>query len=220
MSKPPPELIEQLKKNYRTRWSQEAPDIPYGFCQCGCGQRTNLRRDSELKNGIPAGQPWRYLPYHYGYEPQSDVEYIEEARGYETSCWIWQLATKRNGYGATSRNGKAVYAHREYYRRHKGALTPGKELDHLCRVRLCVNPDHLEEVTRTVNVRRGHGVKLCEEDVANIRALWSTGEFTQLELGAMFHVHPSNISRVVRHERWKEDENEEILDKTAREATV
>ena len=46
-------------------------------------------------------------------------------------------------------------AHRVSYALLKGTLVDGLDLDHLCRVRPCVNPDHLEQVTRQVNVRRG-----------------------------------------------------------------
>lgn len=48
-------------------------------------------------------------------------------------------------------------AHREAYKAFKGEIPDGLELDHLCRVRNCVNPDHLEPVTRLENARRGIG---------------------------------------------------------------
>jgi len=77
----------------------------------------------------------------------------------------WRQALQ--GYGVMTVNGKAVGAHLVYYRRHKGAVPKGLQLDHLCNTRLCVNPDHLEPVTFAENIRRArertpwnsHGLK-------------------------------------------------------------
>ncbi len=76
----------------------------------------------------------------------------------KTRCWIWQLGKSMLGYGYYHNNGKTVFAHRFAYRLFKGKLTPGLTLDHLCRNRLCVNPNHLEEVTTQTNILRGEGI--------------------------------------------------------------
>lgn len=72
-----------------------------------------------------------------------------------SGCWIWTGATNQYGYGRFLINRRATLAHRFSYAAFKGPLLEGFELDHLCRVRCCVNPDHLEQVTHDVNVRRG-----------------------------------------------------------------
>jgi hypothetical protein len=72
-------------------------------------------------------------------------------------CWIWTAATNGVGYGVLGRGGRGaglVYAHRFSYQIHRGAIPDGLELDHLCRNRGCVNPYHLEPVTRSENLRR------------------------------------------------------------------
>lgn len=69
------------------------------------------------------------------------------------SCWLWKGATT-NGYGYLSVGGKMRYAHRVAYQDAKGDIPPGLELDHLCRVKNCVNPDHLEAVSHKVNMLR------------------------------------------------------------------
>lgn len=71
------------------------------------------------------------------------------------SCWLWTAGKYRNGYGAFWLGGGMRRAHRLAYADAKGTIHPGLELDHLCRVRNCVNPDHLEAVTRLVNTMRG-----------------------------------------------------------------
>lgn len=69
-------------------------------------------------------------------------------------CWEWTGCVTSNGYGQF-RDGKVVLAHRWAYEHLVGPVPEGLELDHLCRVRHCVNPDHLEPVTRAENIRRG-----------------------------------------------------------------
>lgn len=72
-----------------------------------------------------------------------------------SGCWFWTAAQFAHGYGKTSKKDKTVRAHNVVYELIKGPIPPGLVLDHLCRVRSCVNPDHLEPVTETENIRRG-----------------------------------------------------------------
>ena len=75
-------------------------------------------------------------------------------------CWLWQGAPNSEGYGflwAGGRKGTNHLVHRISYEIHKGPIPDGYDihLDHLCRVRMCVNPSHLEAVTGRVNTLRG-----------------------------------------------------------------
>lgn len=88
----------------------------------------------------------------------------------ETGCWIWRKSVMSDGYGSCRRDNKSWLAHRWYYTQSKGTIPRGLEIDHLCRVRLCVNPDHLEAVTRQVNIQRTAITKLTPDEVREIRA--------------------------------------------------
>lgn len=73
-------------------------------------------------------------------------------------CWLWTAGTSSDGYGGfMSSTGRVVRAHRWAYEHLVGSIPEGLDLDHLCRVRRCVNPAHLEPVTRLENTLRGLG---------------------------------------------------------------
>lgn len=74
------------------------------------------------------------------------------------ACWLWDGEMKGNGYGRVSVKGKNRLAHRAVYEHLRGPIPDGLVLDHLCRNRACVNPDHLEPVTNAINIMRGVGV--------------------------------------------------------------
>lgn len=69
-------------------------------------------------------------------------------------CWAWTGLLTRDGYGVMASDLPTSSAHRWSYRHHVADLIDGLELDHLCRVRRCVNPWHLDQVTHEENVRR------------------------------------------------------------------
>lgn len=71
-----------------------------------------------------------------------------------TGCWNWLGSLSSNGYGVKHIGRTSTAAHRFVYLQHKGPIPQGLELDHLCRNKKCVNPDHLEPVTRAENMRR------------------------------------------------------------------
>lgn len=70
-------------------------------------------------------------------------------------CWNWIGAINSGGYASFFNGKKVMSAHRWSYEHFVGKIPAGLDIDHLCRNRRCVNPEHLEPVTRQVNVRRG-----------------------------------------------------------------
>ena len=85
-------------------------------------------------------------------------KYVEKTN----SCWLWNGFVSQRGYGSYSckRNGerRSYKAHRLAYEMCVGPIPSGRALDHLCRNRKCVRPDHLEPVTWRENTLRGVGL--------------------------------------------------------------
>ena len=84
----------------------------------------------------------------------SKVDKISDPNG----CWLWTAALNRKKYGQFRYKGKTRIAHRLSYAMHKGRIPKNKTIDHLCCVRHCINPEHLEAVTCKVNILRGEGI--------------------------------------------------------------
>ncbi|MFI6681910.1 HNH endonuclease signature motif containing protein [Kribbella sp. NPDC050470] len=73
----------------------------------------------------------------------------------ESGCWLWLDAVDTSGYGILRFRGAYWKAHRLSYSVHVGPIPDGLVIDHLCRVRRCVNPEHMVTVTSRENTRRG-----------------------------------------------------------------
>ena len=71
---------------------------------------------------------------------------------WQGSCIVWTASTDRRGYGSFRVGAKNKRAHRVWYEHMFGAVPAGYELDHKCRVRHCVNPNHLRVVTHAENM--------------------------------------------------------------------
>lgn len=78
-----------------------------------------------------------------------------------SGCWLWKAGGLSDGYGCfrIGRRGdgsrRMILAHRFAYELFRGPIPAALTLDHLCRSRACVNPDHLEPVTMQTNILRG-----------------------------------------------------------------
>lgn len=127
--------------------------------------------------------------------PSAEVRFFSRVEGspdYD-DCWIWVGRIQPNGYGQFSVKHKHVYAHRWAYTHLIGEIPDGLELDHLCRVRACCNPWHLDPVTRQVNTLRGLAGDVARE-AAKAKVACPNGHPYE---GDSFYINAQNI-RVCR----------------------
>jgi len=134
----------------------------------------------------------------------------------ETCCWEWQRARTQDGYGIVSkRKNENVYAHRLAYEIFVGDIPAGYHILHSCDNPCCCNPKHLRVGTNYDNVqdrqnknRQAKGIthgrhKFTENEVVEIRQLYSTGNFTQQELSVIFNASRSHICNILNNKYWK-----------------
>jgi hypothetical protein len=130
------------------------------------------------------------------------VRYVSDPT--PSGCLEWLGHVDRNGYGRVDVAGEARKAHRVVYEQHSGPIPDGLQLDHLCRNRACVNPEHLEIVTNAENSRRGANAKLAPEGVLEIRNLLAVGALTNVEIGRRLGVSASTVRAVKNGQCWRD----------------
>jgi predicted RNA-binding Zn-ribbon protein involved in translation (DUF1610 family) len=121
-------------------------------------------------------------------------QYTKADRGYETECHIYSGLLDKDGYPAPGLTNVL---------RGVGDLRKG-ERHHLCFQRDCIRPDHIEVVSRAVNVRESSATKLTDDDLRAIRAMVKQGRLTYSAIGAQFGVTTGQVSRIVRDKSWRE----------------
>lgn len=115
-------------------------------CRCGCGERP-AKGGAEYVRGHRPGVP-------------AESRFWAKVAMLTDGCWTWMGAIGSHGYGSFWLGRKDwTLAHRYSYERLVGPVPDGYELDHLCRNRECVRPDHLEPVTGAENKRRAMAVR-------------------------------------------------------------
>lgn len=89
-------------------------------------------------------------------DPRLHADFWRNVQPIESGCWIYTGRLNKDGYGVVKIHGKLRLAHRAVYSILVAPPPPDLTCDHLCRIKCCVNPEHIEIVTLAENLRRGH----------------------------------------------------------------
>lgn len=175
--------------------------IPYGYCHCGCGQKTGISVNNNARLGYVKGQPHKFCAGHGAIRKLKPSDYEETDMGYSSPCWIWTGRRAPGGYGIVKFRKRTTNAHRWVYEQVRGELPSQADLDHLCQTPPCVNPAHMEPVTQAENTRRGRSARLTYSDVEEIKRLLGEGQ-SQRAVATQFGVSQQLISLIKRNKRW------------------
>lgn len=121
-------------------WRAPVPQSPVSCEECGAVFRSG-----------------KSLPGHRRLHVPLNIRFFSKVH-ITDGCWLWTGSRNADGYGSFWDSGKSRGAHRVAYEQMVGSIPDGLTLDHLCRVRHCVRPEHLEPVPIGENTLRGNTV--------------------------------------------------------------
>lgn len=196
--------------------------IPYGYCHCGCGQKTTVSPFNNSAKGYIKGTPRRFLPGHNNApfrRTLADAFWAYCTRRSTNECWEWEGPSHR-GYGFFKWNGQKYFAHRVAFELHNGPIPKAENprdasICHTCDNPLCCNPAHLFLGTQTENnldmVAKGRHAdvrgsknpssKLTEDNVGEIRELHAEG-MSGAAIARRFGVSKELIYGIVQRKSW------------------
>lgn len=208
-------------------------DIPYGYCHCGCGQKTKVVTRNIAERGLKKGEPSRFVLGHNSNGQKLPTKSLAERLWSRVAitanpdkCWEWQAGLNRGGYGRIRRTnrGKQVGTHRIAYELIYGEIPNGLWVLHKCDNPKCCNPAHLflgtaahNSADRNIKGRQSRGEKhainrrgekngqhkLTAEKVRYIRERYSQGIANSRELAEEMGVTQSTIVGILNRRSWK-----------------
>lgn len=154
--------------------TKDETPVEYGYCQCGCGQRTKISPQNYAKYGHVRGEPRRFLAGHHSRLPEYQFMVQRAQRAAAAmprppvavafwskvqkgpGCWTWTAAVNRTGYGAfhvPGTNSRVILAPRMAWELTYGSILPGFHILHRCDNPSCVRPSHLFLGDHAMNMR-------------------------------------------------------------------
>ncbi len=189
--------------------------IEPGLCQCGCGQRTSIVKETNRRLGLIAGQPYRFIRGHRARLPQFRptgprpgrlARFWEQTRlqwgPLAMPCLIWTGALYPNGYGRVRLAGRTGYAHRLAYEEAIGPIPGRAQVDHHCDRKACIAPNHLFLGSHRANARDAASKgflhrKLQPWNIIAMRELHAAG-WALPALAERFGLVTDTVRRIVR----------------------
>lgn len=189
----------------------------YGFCKCGCGQRTSIIKETRRSAGYVKGEPYPFVRGHKG-RSLSDRFWSKVRIADNNACWIWQGTISTTGYGAIGVKGKTLIASRVAWELTYGTIPVGSHVCHQCDNPKCVNPSHLFLGSPKTNsddkIAKGRWkgnkkvgndrpqAKLTPADVLRIRELAASG-VSHRKIAKMYPVEHTAIDAIILRKTWK-----------------
>lgn len=191
-------------------------DVPYGYCQCGCGQKTTVSAYTDRHSDMIKGVPRKFVSGHNRrrYRSLEDLFYKNITPGQPDECWIWPMSTDEKGYGRVRLGTKEYSAHRLSYEVHNGPIPNGLFVCHKCDNSICVNPHHLflgtpkdnsADMVKKDRQAKGERInkgKFVEADIIEIRRLAGQGVQSK-DIAALFGMDTSTVSEIINRKTWR-----------------
>jgi hypothetical protein len=131
-------------------------EIPHGYCQCGCGEKTRIAKWNNTPKGWVSGRSLRFVNGHNNsVKRETDIKdrfWSKVAIKGADECWEWKASRYPGGYGKFSIKDRYQQAHRLAWRLSNGEIPSGQNILHKCDNPPCVNPNHLFLGTQTDNM--------------------------------------------------------------------
>lgn len=190
-------------------------EIPYGYCHCGCGQKTGIAPKNHTGRGYVKGEPFLFIAGHFeqleASRPLVERFWEKVTPGAPDECWLWPGVDKSQ-YGrirSKKFSQRGVFqAHRLSWEIHFGPIPDGMIICHRCDTPACVNPAHLFLGTTADNIadmdaKGRHSLhKLTKQHVSEIRRRVANGE-TQAAVARAFGICQATVWKIARRKIWR-----------------